>query len=463
MIKEGNGAPAASRYIKARYSPRQHQSPLKVSMSGYEIEFCLIDGEGNVSNASDAVIAAYRKAHKNNAVKEEVAKNMVEVTAIPHKKIQKTALYLIDNVSSVMEICERMSLKLLPLGTYPGSFRADVRYVDRYLYSAMALGRAKYEKYYPRCFGFHYHYAMPKGVFDSKSEFIKSSRFSAVKGTLVDNYNFLIAADPAITTFTQSSPLEGGRYRSKDTRMLYWRGGDRLDFGGVFSRSQLLGGLPPYVQTMSDLVSVLDMRDTRFRSMLEWAGAPKSFIRSKKRLDFSWNPVKVNKLGTLEQRGMDTNYLGTCLGVSVALKSILRAIQQDFYHVVPADYAIEEPFKLEGNVILVPPHSHVRSNLQYESAHDGLNGKDVYRYCSRFYRLASKLTYKKYMPALRPLKNMLDERATLSDKIMRQVKSSGFSLRGKVPGEVTRQIALYHAARMEREMESVRRRFQGLT
>lgn len=462
MEKKRIHGPSESKYIKARYSPRKHTSPLKVSMSGYELEFCLIDGEGNVSNASDAVIAAYGKAYKDRAVKEEVAKNMVEVTAIPHKKIKRTALYMIENVTKVMEICERMNLKLLPLGTYPGSFQADVRYVDRYLYSAMALGRAKYERYYPRCFGFHYHYAMPKGVFDSKNEFIKSSMFSAVKGTLVDNYNFLIAADPAITTFTQSSPLEGGRYRSKDTRMLYWRGGDRLGFGGVFTSSQLLGGLPPYVQTMSDLVSVLVMRDTRFRSMLEWAGAPKSFIRSKKKLDFAWNPVKVNKLGTLEQRGMDTNYIGTCLGVSVALKLILRAIQQDFYHVIPADYAIKEPFKLEGNVILVPPHSHVRSGLQHESAHEGLHGKDIYRYCSRFYRLARKLAYKEYVPVMRPLKNMLDERETLSDKIIRQVKSSGFSLKDRIPQDVCGQIALYHAGRMERSMDRVRERYEKL-
>ncbi|MBN1896447.1 MAG: hypothetical protein JW789_01835 [Candidatus Aenigmarchaeota archaeon] len=457
MRRKYSHRPGASMFMSKRFGSHVlRRIPLKRSLSGYEMEFCLIDGNGDVSNRSDEILAACRKMLKNFPIKKEVARNMVEVTSLPHSRIKKTGLGLMKSIGTLSDVCEKQGLMIMPLGTYPGTFREDMRESVRYAYSAAVLGRSKYEKYYPRCFGFHYHYTLPRGVFDRRAMFPKKPSFSRIKNTMIDSYNLLIAADPALTTFTQSSPFSGGKYYARDTRMLFWRGGKKLKFNGAFNNFQMLGGLPPYKQTLSDLISTLRRKDAKFRALLEKSGAPQSFIRNKKTLDFIWNPVKMNKIGTIEQRGMDMNHPEICIAVSVMLKFMLRAVQQDFYHVIPTDLGVDEPFKLEGNVILIPPQSHVRKRLQYLSAYEGLSNREMRSYCSRFYRTARRLVYEEYVPLLRPVKSMLDDGMTVSDKIVKYARKRGFSGSSHLPSEVSREIALSHSMRMNKRLDRLK-------
>ena len=244
--------------------------------------------------------------------------------------------------------------------------------------------------------------------------------------------------------------------------MLYWRGGKKLKFEGVFNNLQLLGGLQPYKHTISDLMHSLKMKDKKAIKLFEKSGAPRSFIEKKSRLDLSWNPIKVNKHGTLEQRGLDTNLLSINLGVTVMIKFILRAIQQDFYHVIPSDLALNEPFKLEGNVIFIPPQTHVRNILQYQSAHHGLSYKEMANYCTRFYNLAKKLVYKEYVPTLKTIKNMIDKKMTISDKIIQYVKKYGYTLDQSLPQEICRKISLNYSKRLRRDIEKVKKKYENI-
>lgn len=446
-----------SKYLHHLYNQVEYDFPLKRSLSGYEIELSLIDEQGDISNDSDKIIKGCRAIDNKFHIQEEVAHNMIEITALPHSKVQRTSLFLINNVEQAMNVCEKHHLACIPLACYPGKFKEKMRKKKRYQYSANAIGKDAYNHFYPRCYGFHYHYALPRGVFNQKQEFLNKHDSSKIQHTLLDSYNFLIAADPALTTLCQSSPFEGGKYYGKDTRMLYWRGGRKLKFDGVFSKLQLLGGLQPYKHTVSDLKHTLKMKDEKAVRLFEKSGAPKSFIEKKSRLDLIWNPVKVNKHGTLEQRGLDTNLLSINLGVSVMMKFILRAIQQDFYHVIPSDLALDEPFKLEGNIIFIPPQTHVRNNLQYKSAYFGLSDKDMVDYCNRFYNLAKKLVYKEYIPALRTIKNIIDKKMTISDKIIQYVKKSGYTLNQNIPQEICRKISLNYSKRLRRDIERVKK------
>jgi len=431
-------------------------------MSGYEMEFTLVDDRGDVSNRSEEIINTCKEINKNFPISKEVGKNMIEIAALPSTKIQKTALYFIDNIQNVQTICAEKGLSLLPLGTYPGSFKEKVWKKKRYIYPAKVIGDKKYWYYYSHCYGFHYHYSLPKGMFDHKNKFLNVHIKSRIKKTLIDSYNLLIAADPALTTFTQSSPFESGKYYAKDTRVLFLRGGKKLKFDGLYSNMQLMGGLPPYKQTLSDLISTLNKKDKRFKKMLIKKGAPKSLIMEKDTLDFVWNPVKINRLGTIEQRGMDTNHLNICLGASVMIKFILRAIQQEFYHVIPSDVGLKEPFKLEGNVIFIPPHTHVRNVLQRKSSYSGLADNEVYNVCNRFYKLARKLVYKNYLPTLNAIRDMIDTRKTVSDMIVNYVKRKGYSTDSVIPREISRQIALLHVKKMNRDIEKTKKLYEDI-
>lgn len=451
-----------SKYLREIAKLKQYKMPLKRSRSGYEIEFNIIDQNGDVNNDSKKIITECKKINKEFPIEKEVGKNMVEITSLPFRKIQKTALYFLENIEVVENICLDNDLFLLPLGTYPGQFKEKSWKKKRYVYPANVIGPDKYYYYYSHCFGFHYHYGLPWGVFDRKAKFLKKTIKSKVKKTLLDSYNFLIAADPVLTIFTQSSPFEGGKYYAKDTRMLFLRGGKKLKYDGLYNKLQLLGGLPPYKQTLSDLIQTLNKKDKRMKILFEKTGAPQDFIKKKDKLDFVWNPVKVNQLGTLEQRGLDTNYPGICLGVSVMVKFILRAIQQEFYHVIPSDIGIEEPFKLEGNAIFIPSHSHTRNKMQYLSAYEGLKNKEMLNACSRFYKLARKLVYKEYIKPIKIIKNMIDKERTVSDMMINYVKRKGYDLDQKLPKELCRNIALLHSKKMIKHLERTKKIYEGL-
>jgi len=458
MAKEYLHTPSKSDYINKLVHPTKYKIPLKRSMSGYEIELALVNSQGDISNSSEKIIKECKKDNPNFPIFKEVGKNMIEITAHPHSKIKKTSLIFLNNISKVQEACEKNGLFLLPLGTYPGIFKQECWRKKRYIYPAKVIGWNNYFYFYSHCYGFHYHYSMPKGLFDHKTKFLKSLTNSKINRTLINSYNFLIAIDPIITTLTQSSPFVDGKYYAKDSRMLFLRGGKRLKYKGLYDKHQLFGGLPPYKQTMTDLTSTLKKKDWRFKKLLKKDSAPKKFIENKNKLDYIWNPVKINQIGTIEQRGMDTNYLSISLGISAMIKFILRAIHQEFYHVVPSDIGIEEPFKLDGNVIFIPPHTHIRNKWQYKSAYGGLSDKEIYNACSRLFTLSKKLIYHDYMPLLKSIKKIIDNKETVSDEIINYAKRKGYT--DSLPQEISRKIALIHSKRMIKDVGKIKKLYE---
>jgi len=77
-----------------------------------------------------------------------------------------------------------------------------------------------------RCVGFHCHYTLPRGIFDAQLRVLKMIIRSKIKDSMVNSYNLLIAADPALTCFMQSSPFYQGKYLGKDSRVIMYRGGE---------------------------------------------------------------------------------------------------------------------------------------------------------------------------------------------------------------------------------------------
>lgn len=442
-----------------RYLPASmYQPPREISHSGFEIEMAIVDENGEISNAADTIVEECKRIDKKFPISEEVGKNMIEIHALPHRRIQKAALFLLDNVETVMRVCEKHVLFLLPLATYPGMFKEQIQQKKRYLYSAKSLDELKYNYFFSHCFGFHYHYSLPRGVVNRETRSLNGKIYTKTKEILLNGYNFLIAADPVITLFSQSSPFEGGRYYAKDSRMLFLRGGV-LEFDGLFNDYQELGALQPYRRTLSDLIYFLRHKDKLFKKLMMKANIPKEFVKKKGKLDFMWNPVKINQIGTLEQRGMDTNLLNISLSISVMIKFILRAIHYEQYHVLPSDAAVREPFKLEGKMILIPPHMYVRNELQYRSAYYGLADREMYKAAAGFVKLARKMMSKEYRHTIKPIEGMLEKRKTVSDQILQYVRKKGYSTKDILPQEVSCEIALRYANKLVKEIEKTKKMF----
>ena len=169
--------------------------------------------------------------------------------------------------------------------------------------------------------------------------------------------------------------------------------------------------LQPYKVTGTDLLQIIKHRFDYWNSIMKKADINlKVFLKHGSILDTTWNPVKISSHGTLEQRGMDINHPRLIIALATLIQYISRLVQEKFVQVLPSDIGLTEPFKKEGNVIYIPPHTHVRFNLQPLSAYKGLEDKDVFNYCKGLLKLGKLCIPKNRLPLIDPLEKMLKQK-----------------------------------------------------
>lgn len=172
-------------------------------------------------------------------------------------------------------------------------------------------------------------------------------------------------------------------------------------------------------------------------------------------LDISWNPVKINKHGTLEYRGMSMNYLSIVFGVSILLNFCLQKIQREFIEIVPDD-DISKAFSLENGILRIPAHTHVRNVFQKDAAYEGLKNEELFEYVSAFYKFAKSVTPKEYYPLLQRVEEMINNRKTVSDEIFDYAKKNKLIKESagtwKLSTENAEKIALHLADKFEKDM-----------
>jgi hypothetical protein len=417
-------------------------------MSGYETECFILNEEGEIDNSD--ILLKKAKAAKLPA-KKECVKGMIEMICMPNTKLSSTSIGLIKNLITLTDIAEKDGFSLFPFASYPGQNDPVLRKSSWYEAQKKILGESHFRKA-GLCCGFHQHYALPRGIYSDKRKFLEYKINSKVKRTFLDSYNLLNAADPILTLFLQSSPYVNNWFFAKDSRMLLYRGGKKLRYEqGVYSKRQFFGGLSPYKQTLRDLISTIRRRHNTWRRLMFLSGFdPEKFDKNNDALKFAWNPVKVNSKGTLEYRGGDMNYLSVILAVSTMIKFVLRKIQQDFLLVVPLDMELKDAFRIENNVLFIPPHSQVRKELQPASAYEGFNNDRLYTYASAFFRFAKKYIYKDYRKMIAPVKKMIDSKESVSDTIIKKVKQGGYG--ENIPPEFAKEMALFYSAKFKKDL-----------
>ena len=442
---------------------KKKSKPLKRSKTGIELEVQTLNEKGYVVNKADFLIKECKKEKKGLAICKECARHMVEFVSFPSVKVQNTALDIINSFKTVIEVAKKNNLVIYPLSTYPGRFEPRMRKNRWYKIQESIFGKERF-RLAGKSIAFHCHYTMPRGVFDKKTKFLKPLLSPKIKQTLIDSYNFAIAMDPALVVFLQSSPFLDGKFLAKDSRVVIYRGDSSLRFPkAIYTGYTQYGSLPPYKQTLTDLIYTLKSRHARMKRVLEKKGVPASDLSKYGRiLDFCWNPVKINKHGTIEQRSCDMNYPQIFIAASVLIKYAQRKVHQDFMKVIPSEIGIEEPFKIEGNVVYVAPHTYVRKTLQYLSAYKGLEDKHMYLYCKRFFKFAQGLINKRYAPIIKPIANMINEKKTVSDLIVKKIRKKGYSLDQQVPDAAMAELALDLSQNLLRKIEKTEKTVRHL-
>lgn len=395
-------------------------TPLKFGTTGLEIESHIITLEGDIDYSAMELIEDVKNKHPTVEIVKECGKNIIEFGCYPDFNTYNPALEMIDSLEKTFQVAEKKGLSLYPFGTYPG--KMETRFTPdtsgKYPIQEKIFGKEKFSLS-TKVVGFHHHYSLPKSVFDPEKKQLKLLIDGKLKRSLLNCYNFEIAIDPILTLLTQSSPFFEGELLGKNSRILVYRGGKKLKYLGLYNNHQMFGGLPPYKQTETDLLYSMKRKQIKWKQLVKKADPETNFNEMYPyKLDIAWNPVKINKHGTLEHRGMDANFMSILLGVSALIKFSLKKIQEDYVEVIPSDVGIKEPFKIKKGMIFVPPHTYVRAMLQKASAYEGFDNEELLEYTKKFYRFAKKLTPKIYHPLINKIGQMIKWKKSTSDKII---------------------------------------------
>ena len=232
------------------------KQPLKRSFIGFEVELFTINKNGYIVNGADTILKR-AKQDKNLTIKKECAGNMIEIASYPNEMVPHTMEHLLDELEYLISIAKKENILLCPLGTYPGKFNPFMRNDRPYKIKELIFGQNRW-KTAGRCIGFHCHYTLPKGIFDTQLRVLKMLIRSKIKDSLVNSYNLMVAADAALTTLMQSSPFYQGKYIGKDSRVIMYRGGEHLNNKtGLYANLEEFGGLPPYKLTALDIMDII--------------------------------------------------------------------------------------------------------------------------------------------------------------------------------------------------------------
>ncbi len=426
------------------------------SMVGLEVEFFVLDDKGKPVNQSDKILKHFEGKRLYKYIKPEISKGMLELVSTPNRSVRECALAFMENISDLAEGVDKLGLKLLPLGVHPGKDNPALRETLWYNAKKTVLGVEDTKREGKIC-GFHFHYTLPEGIVGKQTQRIKSLKRSKTREIFLQQYNFLVAADPAILTLSQSSPIWDGEYYAKDTRVLVYRDMQlrqgTKDIHGLHYFLPMFGSLPKYEFTLDDLRVMADTKKNEWLKLLESKHFPTNEIAGYPTLKFMWGPIRVNKIGTFEYRGPDMNHPLNIFSIMSLLRYTLEAIEKHEYEVRPSDIGIDEPFEVEDDIIYLPPHSKLKY-LEFRSITEGFESEAVYKYTDALLDLAVKISDKKKSKNLEPVKNMLKRKKTVSDDILELVKKNGYSLKGQLPEDMLNYIALYQADKFNSEIDS---------
>lgn len=424
---------------------------------GLESELFILDKNGSIASGADTILKQVNTRAKEHTITKECAKNIIELGSVPNSERESVVQSFLRELQLLKDAANTCGYKLLPLGTYPGIFAPSMRTDTRYRVQVDIFGKQRFLNA-GRCCGFHFHYEMPKGVFDAQEKMLKTLNDSKHQEYLVHAFNTMVALDPVLTTCMQSSPFYQGKHLAKDSRVLVYRGGAELAYDkSLYARSPNLGSLPSYVHAGANLISRVHEHYEEWLLMLKAAGVPeKQFPQYTSILQPNWSAVKINAHGTLEQRGMDSNRLSITLAVSALIQIILQRVQDGDIQVVPHDSAIHEPFALERKKLYIAPDTYVKKHLQPKAVYEGLSNDDIYKYCKRAVSLAKNLGGKRESSALDPLMEMVENRKTVSDEILLFAQKAGhIDLEKTLPKTIAKDIALVHAEQFEHDIATL--------
>ena len=334
---------------------------------GMEQEFFLVEESGEPSVRADEFLErcrerSEREGHGGAAcLAPEWVRGVVEINTPPVRSLADLEGKYAENVRLAVRSAREIGLRLYPLGTYPLPLKPAVRDEPDYQVQARTVGPERFMDA-GRCAGTHLHLGLPNGTVDTKSG-ISPGAPEGARRELLDLYNLATALDPALIFLTRSCPFYEGAAPGIAPRTARYRGSEAFGWDGVYRDLPEVGALQPYARSPAHLIEQQFDRYRAWLAAMERAGVDLAlFLESGgDLLRPAWNPVRLNRQGTLELRGMDSNLPeATFAAVELVLLAADRVVREGLT-VTPDDDV--SSFEVSGDRLLVPGFGHLGEGL----------------------------------------------------------------------------------------------------
>ena len=336
---------------------------------GLEQEFFLVEESGEPSVRADEFLERCRERSerdgdgKASCLAPEWVRGVVEINTPPVRSLADLEERYAGNVRLAVRSAREIGLRLYPLGTYPLPLEPSVREEPGYQVQVLTVGPERFMDA-GRCAGTHLHLGLPEGTVDTESG-LSPGASEPARRELLDLYNLATALDPALIFLTRSCPFYEGRATGLTPRTARYRGSDAFDWDGVYRDLPEVGALLPYARSPAHLVEQQFDRYRAWLAAMERAGVDLALFLDSggDLLRPAWNPVRLNRQGTLELRGMDSNLPGTTFAAVELVLSAAGRVTRENLTVTP-DESVSD-FEVDGERLLVPGFGRLGERLFY--------------------------------------------------------------------------------------------------
>jgi len=360
---------------------------------GLEQEFFLVEDSGRPSQRADEflrICQAVTEEESGSAAcfAPEFVLGLVEVTTSPVYTISDLEREYAQNLALALRTARSLGLRLYPLGAYPLPLEPAVRDGLDYRLQVSTVGPERFVDA-GRCAGTHLHLELQAGTVDAWAA-ISATASSAAREEVLNIYNLATALDPALIALTRSCPFFDGKATGLAVRTVHYRGNAGFAWQGVYTDLPQVGALLPYADDAEHLIKQQFDRYEAWLAAMDRAGVERRHFAEAggDLLRPAWNPVRLNRQGTLELRGMDSNYPEVTLTTAAMILGATDRIRRDGLEVVP-DEGVRS-FEVTEDVLRVPGFGRLGGELLYAAVTSGAQDEAVAAYLDSILDLAGE-------------------------------------------------------------------------
>jgi gamma-glutamyl:cysteine ligase YbdK (ATP-grasp superfamily) len=360
---------------------------------GLEQEFFLVEDSGRPSKRADEFLKrcqAVTEEESGSAAcfAPEFVLGLIEVNTPPVYALSDLEREYAQNLHLALRTARSLGLRLYPLGTYPLPLEPAVRDGLDYRVQAGTVGPERFVDA-GRCAGTHLHLELRAGTVDAGAA-VSATASAEAREEVLNAYNLATALDPALIALTRSCPFFEGRAAGLAVRTVHYRGNAIFGWEGVYTELPQVGALLPYADDAQHLIRQQFDRYEAWLAAMDRAGVERRHFAEAggDLLRPAWNPVRLNRQGTLELRGMDSNYPEVTLTAAAMILGAANRVRSEGLEVVP-DKGVRT-FEVTKDVLRVPDFDRLNGELLYGAVTGGMEDESVAAYLDSILDLAGE-------------------------------------------------------------------------